>query len=188
MKKFMLTMLLTLTSSGAMAQICAADITKSAPNSRFVAEDNGTVKDLKTGLVWMRCPLGKTWNNASGSCSGENLGTQWQTILNEVADINSKPLHKLHKFAGYEDWRLPNAKELFSLIEKSCIKPALNTKAFPNFMPADSFSTTSSLWSSTAAGSGDAALVMDARFGDVLTQLPNKSGGNYGALLVTDSK
>ncbi|WP_104401045.1 Lcl C-terminal domain-containing protein [Vibrio penaeicida] len=188
MKKFMLTMLITLTSSGALAQTCSVDITKSAPNSRFIAQDNGTVKDLKTGLVWMRCPLGKTWDRTQATCTGESQGTQWQTALKEIEDINSKALHKLHKFAGYDSWRLPNTKELFSLIEKGCIKPALNTKAFPNFTVSADPSTASTLWSSTAAGSGDVILVMDSDYGEILTQLPNKTGGNYGALLVTDGK
>ena len=179
---------MSLTSTSIIAQTCSVDIEKSTPNSRFIASNNGTVKDLRSGLVWMRCPLGKSWDASSASCIGQRLGTQWQTALQDVADINSKPIHKLHKFAGYNNWRLPSAKELFSLIEKACIKPALNSKAFPNFTHSNDSPVSGTVWSSTAAGSGDVILVMDTDYGEILTQLPNKTGADYGVLLVTDDK
>ena len=35
-------------------------------------------------------------------------------------------------FANYTDWRLPNVKELASLVEECRREPAINTNLFPN--------------------------------------------------------
>ena len=191
MKKSLLLMLLSTVSWGAIAQTCISDISKSAPNSRFITNENGTVEDLKTGLIWMRCPLGKVWNSANNECTGKTASFSWQPALNEAHLINSSKLHRLHKFGGYENWRLPSIKELISLVEKACHTPTLNTKAFPNFIDLGEWSipeTTATLWSSTATGSGDSVLVFNSVFGETLIQSPNMAGGDYGALLVTDSK
>lgn len=31
----------------------------------FTDNGDGTVTDTKTGLIWMRCSMGQTWNNAT---------------------------------------------------------------------------------------------------------------------------
>lgn len=92
----------------------------STPLERFTDNGNGTVSDTLTGLTWMRCPLGQTWDG--GSCNGEVTTLDWQGAL-QTADAQV--------FAGFADWRLPNLKELSSVVEQRCRMPALNHALFP---------------------------------------------------------
>ncbi len=64
--------------------------------NQFVDMGDGTVKDKATGLVWMKIDSGKkmTWKEALAFA--ENL-----------------------KYAGHNDWRLPDVKELQSIVDYS---------------------------------------------------------------------
>lgn len=104
----------------AQAQSCNSSIAPSTPVSQFTDHANGTVTDNKTDLMWMRCSLGQTWGG--GTCSGGVNTFNWQTALNAATS---------HSFAGHNDWRLPNVRELASIIEISCFSPAINTSIFP---------------------------------------------------------
>lgn len=99
---------------------CNDNITPSTPTSRFTINDNGTVTDTQTGLMWMRCSLGQTWDGAT--CTGETSIYTWRQALSASTDNN---------FAGFGDWYLPNIKELASIAELSCYNPAINLSVFP---------------------------------------------------------
>jgi hypothetical protein len=74
------------------------------PNPRFTASGD-CVTDNLTGLMWTKdadIDGSKTWDNAL-------------TFTNDIS------------VCGYVDWRLPNSKELFSLIDRSQSNPALPT-------------------------------------------------------------
>ncbi len=60
----------------------------------FVDNGNGTVTDRATGLTWMQADSGK--------------GMDWPAALEYAENM---------KFAGHDDWRLPNAKELQSIVD-----------------------------------------------------------------------
>ena len=64
--------------------------------NNFVEHGNGTVTDSATGLTWMQSDSGSgmNWEAALAYCEGSSA-------------------------AGYEDWRLPNVKELQSLVDYS---------------------------------------------------------------------
>jgi hypothetical protein len=112
-----------------IAQTCfPSNIAATAPDSRYALNANGTVVDKKTGLMWMRCPLGETWSN--GICTGSIQHYKWQSAL-QIAESTV--------FAGLSDWRLPNKKELHSIVERRCYNPAINLTAFPivQFMKDD---------------------------------------------------
>ena len=80
---------------------------------------DGTVSDLRTGLVWQKVGADKpmTWEQALAACSSLNL-------------------------AGKTDWRLPNIKELRSLSDDTRSRPSVDRAFFPSVQ-------SSAYWSST---------------------------------------
>ncbi|SMY36246.1 hypothetical protein PMAL9190_02280 [Photobacterium malacitanum] len=165
-------------------QICLQGVPLSAPNSRYIMNNNGTVKDIKTGLTWMRCLVGMHWDATENSCTGEPMVNSWQSALMTVKNINS-PLssHYLRQFAGIKHWRLPNIKELQSLQETSCYIPAVNRIAFPNSVK-DAYSVAGTVWSATPSMIADEAYIFGLSDGLIF-----KQGGNaatYSSLLVAE--
>jgi hypothetical protein len=81
------------------------------PNPRFTDNSNGTVTDNLTGLIWLK--------NANG------FGVRtWATALTDCATLNNGDLG-LSDGSAEGDWRLPNVKELYSLIDLGRFNPAL---------------------------------------------------------------
>ncbi len=60
----------------------------------FIDNENGTVSDLATGLMWQQADEGFMYD--------------WENALLYAENLN---------LAGYGDWRLPNAKELQSIVD-----------------------------------------------------------------------
>ena len=60
----------------------------------FVDNGDGTVTDKATGLIWMQADSGE--------------GMDWPSALEYAEGM---------EFAGHDDWRLPNAKELQSILD-----------------------------------------------------------------------
>lgn len=106
--------------------------------NNFVDNGDGTITDKATGLMWMQ--------NDSGS------GMTWENALS-YAENNT--------FSGYTDWRLPDVKELQSILDYSrspsttnsaAINPLFNctqinneagNKDFPCYVSSTSFSSQS---------------------------------------------
>jgi hypothetical protein len=73
------------------------------PYPRFTDNGNGTVKDNLTGLIWLR----------NGNCFGER---NWIGALSDANSLASGSCGLTDgSVAG--DWRLPNIKELLSLVD-----------------------------------------------------------------------
>jgi hypothetical protein len=106
---------------------CTATVPATTPDSRFSNNDDGTVTDIRTGLVWKRCSEGQAWDGTT--CAGTASTYTWQTALQAGA---------ASAYAGKSDWRLPNIKELDSIVERQCYSPAINSTIFPN-TPASVF-------------------------------------------------
>lgn len=112
----------------ALAQTCLKSVPDPMSNSRYEMNADGTVVDLHTGLMWMRCALGQSWDSkkASPTCTGTANTYDWQGALKAVQTLNQN-----NGYAGYNDWRLPNERELASLARFACTDPAINETAFP---------------------------------------------------------
>ena len=102
---------------------CVAGTIETTPSSDFTLLEGGTVvRHETTGLEWHRCPEGMAWSG--GSCTGTASAMTWHAALTH-AD-------------GVSGWRLPNVKELRSIVERCRISPAINQQVFPD-TPSSSF-------------------------------------------------
>ena len=129
-------MLLSLvTVSPTSAQDCQSEtaVPSTTPTNRFTINGDGTVTDTATGLMWARCPEGLSGTNCA---TGSIDLLRWDEALTRARDAT---------LAGYADWRLPNIKELFSLVEERCNNPAINIAVFPN----ERASSSSTFWSAS---------------------------------------
>ena len=100
--------------------------------------EDGSILDLSSGLTWQPCAYGQSYSEVSG-CVGEPMSLSWQQAADKINNINQ---------AHQSNWRLPNAKELLSLLA-----PASNT-IDANIL---AHAPRANYWSSTP--SGDGALV-----------------------------
>ncbi len=100
---------LNTTSSG------AEKFDKTAETTNFVL--NGIeATDTDRKLIWQRCLVGQTFDSNSASCTGTATEfASWKEALDAV------PV----------GWRMPNAKELASIVEETQAFPALNSTVFP---------------------------------------------------------
>ena len=107
--------------NSAVAQVCPYN--KIAPDSRYVDKGDGTIIDKYTSLMWAKCSIGQD----KSSCRGVADKMNWKAALNVTKNANDAPLYLNHS-----DWRLPNIKELNSLVEYGCSNPGINNNIFPH--------------------------------------------------------
>lgn len=117
-------------------QVCQTnDIDVTSPTSRYIQHANGTVTDSQTDLMWHVCLTDKNNEVNKSQCSISTSYT-WGEALDYVVLVNSQI-----KFAGYADWRLPNIRELATLAELQCFRPAINLAVFPDTLPVHYWSS-----------------------------------------------
>lgn len=98
--------------------------------------DRALVEDTATGLVWDRC----SWGQEGSGCDGAGIiFPAWVDAI-QVAVIANEQRYK-----GYYDWRIPNTRELETLIDTSAHDPAIDTTVFPNTAP-EHYWTASTAW------------------------------------------
>ena len=98
-------------------------------NARYKTDFNdGTVEDIKTGLMWKQCTEGASGNQCSATAPTTFASTT--SILNRLDAVNA---NSAALGLGYADWRIPTVKELASLVDR-CTggTPAINNSVFPN--------------------------------------------------------
>lgn len=138
-----------------------------SPNPRFTDNGNGTIADNLTTLIWLKdanCPA---------------ASRIWTTALNDVGELNSAGTMNGNNCgdtsnagSNQTDWRLPNIRELFSLVDFAFLNPAISNAAGTGngsgSDPFSNFQTTSLYWSSTTtAGFSSFARGVDFDFGNV---------------------
>lgn len=104
---------------------------------RFVDNGDGTITDMATGLMWVK--------DGNGAGCNYGAGIAWAAAIDFCEALD---------FAGYDDWRLPNIKELVSILDYGRYGPAID----PIFINTRS----GSYWQSTTYLDGpDTAYVLD---------------------------
>ncbi len=105
------------------AQTCKDNVPASTKN-HFFDNGNGTITDISTSLIWKKCSEGQSWNRGTNSCDQTAATYTWEKALL----LSRNPDEKL----GQSHWRIPNIKELYSLLEISCYTPSIDSSFFPN--------------------------------------------------------
>ena len=82
---------------------------KNYDRNLFQDNGDGTISDLATGLMWAK--------------EDSSFGMDWQSALDWVQKMNSA----VH--LGYGDWRLPNAKEMQSIVDYDRSPQSTNSPA-----------------------------------------------------------
>jgi hypothetical protein len=101
------------------------------PNPRFTDNNNGTVTDKLTGLIWLK----------NANCLQDIRG--WQEVL-QFANSLASGACGLSDGSRSGDWRVPNRNELASLLDLSKRTPALPTgHPFTNFQVDKYWTSTS---------------------------------------------
>lgn len=83
----------------------------------FNDNGDGTVTDNATGLMWSQDDSG------DGVNTGPRSGMTWEQALTWVQQKNDE------RYLGYSDWRLPNAKEMQSILDYSRAPDATGSAA-----------------------------------------------------------
>ncbi|EWH11991.1 hypothetical protein DS2_02368 [Catenovulum agarivorans DS-2] len=103
---------------------CSEDVATTVDVTQYAVDsENGLATDPSTGLMWQMCNYGETWQASGARCDGVAKSLDWQQALQASEQVS---------IAGYDDWRLPNIKELMQIIERSCAEPATQTALFPS--------------------------------------------------------
>jgi len=131
----------------ASAQVCNLKQTAQTVSIRnFVDPDNNlplavtdasNAKDIVTNLIWNRCVYGQRWKAETKQCIGSPILLTWEEALREAQDYSLT--------SGTTGWRLPNIKELNSIIDLQCINPPYDIGTFPDTFASENHG----LWTSS---------------------------------------
>lgn len=104
-------------------------------HAALVSNGDGTVTDSATALMWDQCTYGRSGADCAG---GVAFAGSWADAMVQASSAN------MSVYKGYSDWRVPNKKELDSIVKRDVYDPAIDTAVFPNSSSA-SYWTASTL-------------------------------------------
>jgi len=118
------------------------DLQKGVALSYTVDNVNGTITDTKTGLMWEKL-------SDDGTVHDKDNTYTWTNAFAKITTLNTA------NYAGHNDWRLPNIKELETLANFGTYSPALdpvfNTACAPSCtVTTCSCDAANFYWSSTS--------------------------------------
>ncbi|WP_159656324.1 Lcl C-terminal domain-containing protein [Vibrio atypicus] len=127
MKTIYIAIVAALFSSVSSAQNCNINQPDAQYEGQLVDLENGTVLDVKTNLLWAKCTLGQIYDESSNSCSNDGAThfATWQEAL-QATEVSANTT--IGVVTGF---RLPNIKELGSIVNYQCIEPAIDHNFFP---------------------------------------------------------
>lgn len=106
---------------------------------RYKVRGDGTIKDQDTGLIWeMKCLNCGGLHDVDNTYPWSGDGST-DTIWDWLDDVNAE---NRIGYAGHKDWRIPNVRELESIVDYGVSLPAID----PIFGPTTSADL---YWSST---------------------------------------
>lgn len=119
-------------------------------------------RDNETGLIWevktategLRYRANTyTWFDPNPETNGGYDGTpNGGDCTGSACDTGSYiEALNVQKFGGFSDWRMPNVRELGSLVNTETYNPAIDTRWFPNTMSHGYWSSTTYVLDSTLA-------------------------------------
>lgn len=129
-----------------LSAACLAASAPSLAQNRFTFNKDGSeVIDKTTGLTWRRCAEGMNWNGTT--CAGAA-----NSFTFDNAQVHARTQN---------GWRLPEVKELESLVDRTRSNPAIDTTVFPGTVSRWH-------WSSTPyASNPSSAWVVDFTYGSI---------------------
>jgi len=86
----------------------------SQASAQFMARQH-TVRDLQSGITWLRCSVGQAWDPALDTCTGDIVKLDHAQVEYAISEAK-------RQLGG--NWRLPTRQEL----EASYVKSALHPK------------------------------------------------------------
>lgn len=123
------------------------------PNNRFTDNGNGTITDNLTDLIWMKNANCLEASGGIDKLSGFKLGAlSWMNALTWSNSI-SAGICGITDNSNAGDWRLPNRKELLSLVNFAAWSPGLpEGHPFTNVVPDYYWSSSTCAYNSVDCG------------------------------------
>ncbi len=142
--------------------------------NEFKDNKDGTISDLATGLMWQK--------------KDSEKGLNWQSALEYAQKMNKK------NYLGFNDWRVPNAKELQSILDYTRSPETTSSAAIDPMFYSSKFKNEAGdkdypfYWSSTThvssalrgGGGGSAAYLSFGRALGNMAQMGGQGGGMRG--------
>jgi Protein of unknown function (DUF1566) len=105
----------------------------------YTDNGDGTITDKTTGLIWEKL-------TDDGSIHDWNNVYTWDQAFQKITDLN------LANFAGSNEWRLPNVRELLSIVNYGAHNPAVSAEFNTNCVPGCTGNECSCTYCSPAGG------------------------------------
>ena len=105
---------------GLFCGIVRVNTSPAVASTQFIMRDH-IVIDIKSGVEWLRCSVGQTWDG--NTCVGTIVKLNHDQIKEAILLANEQ-------LGG--NWRLPDLKELEGLVCHECDSVKIDLDAFPN--------------------------------------------------------